>query len=442
MRLAEGHAAADEVLREVRGEHLRRQRSAHLISVQRQRAQAAGGDGDGQAQRLGHVEHGLLVFLEVLVVSRRQRGNQRRQPLRLRLEAARLGAQQLQRVRVALLRHQRGPRRVGLAELDVPKLFRAVDDQILCPAREVRTEQRAELRKLDAKVAVRDGVEGILRDTAEPELCAEGLAVRVAKKRMARQGARPERAGVRAPRQVVQALRIARPRPGVREGPVGPADGLGALEVRVAWEERVERLLLGGVVVRRLDELAQLAAQHKSLAAEPELHVGGDLVVARPARVQPARDVRPDQLAEAPLVGRVDVLVRRRHDDKRTARPLLLDLREALCHLGGLVFVDDARLAESARVGLRAVQVGGPERLVVADGGVHLVEVRVVGHVGKRAAPELLRRRGRCRHLGHGTARGAPTAAKLRQQASPGQHCNVIWLYPSGPTCAVSGALL
>ena len=42
--------------------------------------------------------------------------------------------------------------------------------------------------------------------------------------------------------------------------------------------------------------------------AQPEAHVGGDLVVAAAPGVQLAAD-RADQFGQAPLVGRVDILV-------------------------------------------------------------------------------------------------------------------------------------
>ena len=86
-------------------------------------------------------------------------------------------------------------------------------------------------QRLDDEVAVRDRVEGVRADAIEVELTGGGLAVeRVAG---AGQGTRPERADVRPPPSVGQAVAVALDHLDVRQEVMGEQDRLGALQVGV-----------------------------------------------------------------------------------------------------------------------------------------------------------------------------------------------------------------
>lgn len=111
----------------------------------------------------------------------------------------------------------------------------------------------------------------------------------------------------------------------------------------------------------------------RDLLDEPEAHVGRDLVVATPTRVQLAANILANDLAQPALVGRVDVLVVVL-DLESVRLPLLLDLVETAVDLGQLVRGQDRRggFGEGEGVGFRAGDVDGVEGLVVREALVEL----------------------------------------------------------------------
>lgn len=105
---------------------------------------------------------------------------------------------------------------------------------------------------------------------------------------------------------------------------MSPADGLGALQVGVTRHDVVD---LGLCVLR--DDVQDALEEALELVAQPQAHVGGDLLVAAAAGVQLPRDVFADDLAQAALAGSVDVLVCAGDDLEGAGLPLLLDLEQA-----------------------------------------------------------------------------------------------------------------
>jgi len=134
------------------------------------------------------------------------------------------------------------PRRIArgarVGELDEAKLLRAVDDEVLGEAREVRHQQRAPADQLDHEVAVGHRVERVARRPREAEVGGERLAVDA--ERVARERARAERALVHPRDDLGEAVAVALPRPRVREHPVAPADWLRRLQVGVPRHQDVD----------------------------------------------------------------------------------------------------------------------------------------------------------------------------------------------------------
>mmetsp|Transcript_12622 Transcript_12622/g.39731 ORF Transcript_12622/g.39731 Transcript_12622/m.39731 type:complete len:229 (+) Transcript_12622:14-700(+) len=128
VRLAEGHALAHEVVGQVGGEQRRRERGAHPLARDGERREHARGDLQRGAGRGGRVEKCALVLLHVLVVRGRQALHHREQRRVVADHARALAAQQLERVGVLLLRHERRAGRVGVGVRDEAKLGRAEDD--------------------------------------------------------------------------------------------------------------------------------------------------------------------------------------------------------------------------------------------------------------------------------------------------------------------------
>ena len=138
---------------------------------------------------------------------------------------------------------------------------------------------------------------------SKPSACGDALAVqRIAG---AGQRGRTERQPVRAPAHVGQPFGVAREHLDVGQQVVREAHRLRDLHVRVARHHGV------GVRVGQLDQRALHLRQQRrdavDLAAQPQPHVGGHLVVARAAGVQPLAGVA-DQLRQPRLDVQVHVL--------------------------------------------------------------------------------------------------------------------------------------
>mmetsp|Transcript_38693 Transcript_38693/g.102048 ORF Transcript_38693/g.102048 Transcript_38693/m.102048 type:complete len:334 (+) Transcript_38693:97-1098(+) len=161
VRLAERHALPYEILGEISRQHEAIECRLHALRLRRERGEDAVGNLEGGLGGVEGVEERLFVFLHVLVVSRRQPLECRQETHCVSDRAASLAAQQLKRVRVLLLRHQRGAGGVGVAEADEPKFLRGEDDQVLAVLGEVDHQQRAPERQLDHKVAVGHAVDRV-----------------------------------------------------------------------------------------------------------------------------------------------------------------------------------------------------------------------------------------------------------------------------------------
>lgn len=207
--------------------------------------------------------------------------------------------------------------------------------------------------------------------------------------------------------EVTEAVKIPRERVGVGEEEVGESDGLSALEVSKPRGKVVDPLL--GSDGEDANDLLQPLDVLVDLLHEPESHVGRDLVVPAPSRVQLASNVTADDLRQATLVRSVDVLVVGL-DLERPALPFGLDSVEAGADSVELGGSEDRRRGarEGERVGLGSRDIHSVETLVVRKTlvelphpatqlvSVHLVEAyqssysQRVGLALETSSPELL----------------------------------------------------
>ena len=150
--------------------------------------------------------------------------------------------------------------------------------------------QRRGRQHLDHEVPVRDGIERVGGHAIEAQLGRRGLPI----ERVAGPGERPgaQRRDVEPGAGIGDAPAIALQHLDVREQVVGEQDGLGGLHVCRAGQDGVP-LALGEVNERPL-EADDPGVEPVARPARPEADVRGDLVVARPARVQlPAHSCPP-----------------------------------------------------------------------------------------------------------------------------------------------------
>lgn len=236
-----------------------------------------------------------------------------------------LAPQQLQAVRVLLLGHEGRARRVGIRQADEAELGGRVDDQVLGPPANVLHQEAAPLQRLEDKVAVGHGAHGVPQQALEAQLLGHHLPVDA--EGVACQRSTAEGASVNPLADLAQPLEVVGEGEAVAQHPVAPADGLGALQVGVAGHDVVD---LGLCALRDdAQEALEEGLELVELVAQPQSHVGGDLLVAAAAGVQLPRDVLADDLAPAALVGGVDVLVGAGDDLEGAGLPLLLDLEQA-----------------------------------------------------------------------------------------------------------------
>ncbi len=169
MGLAERHAqCTDEPVGKIGGggKALGR-RLAHHLLVGHHVAHHAGGGGDHQRQGVEGVEGGLLVLLHVLGIGKRQALHHHQKRGQRADNAARLGAHQFGRVRVALLRHDRGTAGELVGELHEAELGRGPDDDFLGQPRQVGGADGAGGDRLEHEVAVGNGIERITHRPVE-----------------------------------------------------------------------------------------------------------------------------------------------------------------------------------------------------------------------------------------------------------------------------------
>ena len=105
------------------------------------------------------------------------------------------------------------------------------------------------------------------------------------------------------------------------------------------------------------------------LLAHEQRHVGRDLVVARPRRVELAAD-RPDELGQPALDRHVDVLVAAARTRRSPASSSAATASRPAQQLVGLGLLEDARLGQHRHVRLGLAHVVGRQAPVEADRGV------------------------------------------------------------------------
>jgi hypothetical protein len=239
--LTEWHALPDEVVGKLGGKHLGSQRSVHLLCVDVECRQNSSSDLDRVADGLDVVDEGLDGLLEILVVGRRQALDGDVQTSHVSESATALAADQLERVGILLLWHERASGRVCVGQANEAELQTRVDDEIFSPAGHLEHEAGTPLHSLEDEVAVADGVERVCEEALEAELLGHGIAVDV--EGVAGQRTAAERRAVDALDDLAEALELGGEGGSVGEDPVRPADGLCLLEMCVTGHLRLLALV-------------------------------------------------------------------------------------------------------------------------------------------------------------------------------------------------------
>ena len=185
--------------------------------------------GGRQLQRGPHrvegVEQRRLVLLQVAVVGQRQPLDQHQQRLQIADHPGRLAADQLQHVRIDLLRHDRRAGAEGLRQLEEAELDRGPEDPLLGPGAQVLGDHRQREGELQHEIAVAGGVEAVGRHGLEPQ--PPGHVCAVDRQARSGQGGRAQAQHVGPAAAIGQplpvALRTSRNRPANSAGPAPAA---------------------------------------------------------------------------------------------------------------------------------------------------------------------------------------------------------------------------
>ena len=259
--------------------------------------------------------------------------------------------------------------------MEEAELLRRPEHHLLTDAGEVEAENRQVEQRLGHEVPVAHRVEGVLEPGGEAQLVRGGIGVE--RQRGAGEGAGAQRADVEAGHRVEEPVDVPGQRPAVGQQVVGQEDGLGPLEVGVAGEVGVARLL--GPVQQHALQSQNLPSHDAQLPAAEEAQRGDHLVVAAAPRVQLGSD-RAGDLRGAPLDGGVDVLVVG-SEAEGAGRQLLAHVVQRRQQDGALLVGEHAGPLEAAHVGTRRHQVVPRQPLVEreADGERQQLLRRPVG---------------------------------------------------------------
>ena len=304
MRLAEGeaqfpHQPIGKVRRggKARGGGLRKDRA-----VRGHVRDHPGHRGKRQHQRIGGVEDLFLVFLHVLGIGQRQPLHHGEQRHRRPHDPPQLGAQQLCRVGVLLLRHDAAARGPAIRQAHEAELGRGPDHQLFRKARQVHGADAAGGKEFQREVAVADAVQRIGRGPVEAQRPGRHVAVDGeggACQRRSTQGAFVHpRAGIH------EAAPVARQHFHIGHHVMPPCHGLRRLQMGEARHDPIRPGL--GLGKEGADQRLEPRDRGIALVAHPETEIHRHLIVARPGGVQaPCRFA--DDLFQAGFHVHVDV---------------------------------------------------------------------------------------------------------------------------------------
>ncbi|MNT19526.1 hypothetical protein D3C72_1547880 [compost metagenome] len=238
VRLTERHAFGDQIIRQfgrVGVALLCRfltTRTFHLDAIQHQRRHL-------QTVHPGiqRVEQPFLVFLHIFVVRQRQAFQRHHHARQCALYTPAFTADQLQRIRVFLLRHQRGAGSHAVGQIDKGRFAAVEEDQVFGKARQVHHADGGVRQQFQHVVTIRNAVQAITgcRSKAQPT----GQLLTVDRVRSAGQCATAQRADVQAFQRILQAAFITRQHFNIGQTPVREGHRLRTLQVGITRHHRI-----------------------------------------------------------------------------------------------------------------------------------------------------------------------------------------------------------
>ena len=276
----------------------------------------------------------------------------------------------------------------SVGDIDKTEVLAHPQNQLFAEAADMHHRQRGGCGKFNRKIAVAHGIQAVLADLRLAVVIDHaqrgGDAFAVQRVAGAGQRGSAQRQAIHAAAHFQHALGVAAEHFDVSEHVVAKADRLGDLQMREAGQDDFDVFL--GNIDQRFLQVGEQAADEVDFAAQPQAHVGGDLVVARAARVQALAGVA-HELGQARLDVQMHVF-----EVELPFERAGFDLGGDLRHAGFDGFVvgagDDALRGEHVGVGQRAGDVGQPQALVKKHAGGVAFD-QVAHRFGEQGRPGL-----------------------------------------------------
>jgi len=253
---------------------------------------------------MGGIERALLVLLQVLVISERQALHGHEQLHQVAIDSAALAADKLGKVGVLLLRHDGRTSGVRVGKRDKAKFGARPQHDLLGKTRQVHRHDGAGVMQVEEEITVGNRIERVGNHARKAKFGSRHLTI----ERIARAGKRgsAQRTVVGGIKGCLQACKVAREHPGIRQQMMRQQHGLSVLHVRVARQNHLVVLLS-----RIHQHMAQLKiGPHELLGQrlDAQTCVGRHLVVARTSGMQALASLA-DATRQLALDGHMNVLV-------------------------------------------------------------------------------------------------------------------------------------
>lgn len=230
-------------------------------------------------------------------------------------------------------------------------------------------------------------IEGIAHGMGKAKRTCRQIAVD--RKRGTRQCGGSERAFVHPLARVFEASSVARIHLDISQAVMTEGDGLRRLKMREAGHDRIG--VLFGLVEEHALQRNQSRLRPLTGAADPEPEIGGNLIVARARRVQPAR-YRSDHFDKPGFDVEVNVF-----QDSLESETAFLDVGTDLCqsveNAARIILGNDPLRGQHRDMRTRAFDIFPGQPLVEIYGDVDLLH-DICGTAPKSRAPHLIRHHG------------------------------------------------
>ena len=263
-----------------------------------------GHNGKALHKRMGGIERALLVLLQVLVISERQALHGHEQLHQVAIDSAALAADKLGKVGVLLLRHDGRAGGVRVGKRDKAEFGARPQHDLLGKARQVHGHDGAGVMQIEQEITVGNRIERVGDHARKAKFGSRHLAI----ERIARTGKRgsTKRAVVGGIKGGLQARKVAREHPEIRQQMMREQHGLSVLHMRVARQNHLV-VLLG----RIHQHMAQFKiGLHELLGQrlDAQARIGRNLVVARTPGMQALAGLA-DAARQLALDGHMNVFV-------------------------------------------------------------------------------------------------------------------------------------